>query len=63
LQDLRKAVKAQRPECLEEYVIAYCMAKLRNQPPPETTGGISNVTKGSSEVSRGPLSASEDEGV
>lgn len=49
-QELRKAVKANRPDNLEAYIISYCQAMQSNQPapvlPPSESETRSNTAMG-----------------
>jgi hypothetical protein len=47
LQDLRKEVKAKRPQDLHAYIIRYCQAMQKGEPPPETVDELPGATTSS----------------
>mmetsp|Transcript_16416 Transcript_16416/g.17762 ORF Transcript_16416/g.17762 Transcript_16416/m.17762 type:complete len:239 (-) Transcript_16416:42-758(-) len=48
LKELRKAIKTNKPACLEDYIIAYCEAKKSGQTPPETVYNLNSSSTASS---------------
>eukprot|EP01039_Chlorochromonas_danica_P008850 gene8850-9759_t len=58
-KELRKAVKAQRPASVEEYVIAFCLARLHGKAEPETISPLQAQTiSNQQQEARPPASSS-----